>query len=313
VRPDHSTVKRLAFIRYLYREGVSQSRGPSPYSCSSILLFHDAVELFLQLASEYLDAGSQRPKFLDYWDLLNARLEGTELGQKESMRRLNKARVALKHHGTFPSELNIESFRAATTNLLEDSTELVFGVSFKDISLIEYVDLETARMRLFAAQRHTQSGEVLEALDEIAVAFLELISDYEDRKRDRWQRSPFFFGKSMTFLNSFHMGIDRTGSPAERKIAEFVDGVKESVEAMQDAIKVLALGLDYRKYSRFKNLTPNVLRTASKGFRIQRQMRDPEEVSPEDVRFCLDFVVESAFALGEFDYSLNDITSGKHS
>jgi len=44
---------------------------------------------------------------------------------------MNKARVALKHHGTFPSRLDIESFRASTASLSEDNTPLVFGVSFR--------------------------------------------------------------------------------------------------------------------------------------------------------------------------------------
>src|SRR3990172_2519838 len=34
--------------------------------------------------------------------------------------------------------------------------------------------------------------------------------------------------------------------------------VKESLEAVQEAIKILALGSDYRRYSRFLYLTPRV-------------------------------------------------------
>jgi len=51
---------------------------------------------------------------MEYWDLnlikqglQKKEMEG-ELTQKESMRRLNRARVALKHHGTMPSKLDIE-------------------------------------------------------------------------------------------------------------------------------------------------------------------------------------------------------------
>jgi len=112
---DHTVVKRLAFTKYLYQTAVAQSRAPSPLSCASLLTMHDAVELFLQLASEHLNAGSGHPGFMDYWDILNKKLDPNELEQKESMRRLNKARVALKHHGTFPSDLDIEAFRASVT------------------------------------------------------------------------------------------------------------------------------------------------------------------------------------------------------
>jgi len=98
---------------------------------------HDAVELFLQLASEYLNAGTAHLVFMDYWDILNKKLAADELEQKESMRRLNKARVALKHHGTFPSDLDIESFRASTTSFFQDNTRLVFSVTLEEVSLIE--------------------------------------------------------------------------------------------------------------------------------------------------------------------------------
>lgn len=208
---DQTTVTRLAFIKYLYQTGVSQSHAPSPLSCASLLTMHDAVELFLQLSSEHLNAGTGHPGFMDYWDILNPRLAPKELEQKESMRRLNKARVALKHHGTFPSDLDIESFRASTTNFFQDNTPLVFGVALDDISLIEFVNPESSRQKLKDAQGQIQSGDTLAALDNIALAFIEMIADYEDRKRNQYHMSPFYFGQSMTFLSSFHMGF-KTGS-----------------------------------------------------------------------------------------------------
>jgi len=304
---DQTTVTRLAFIKYLYQTGVSQSHAPSPLSCASLLTMHDAVELFLQLSSEHLNAGTGHPGFMDYWDILNPRLAPKELEQKESMRRLNKARVALKHHGTFPSDLDIESFRASTTNFFQDNTPLVFGVALDDISLIEFVNPESSRQKLKDAQGQIQSGDTLAALDNIALAFIEMIADYEDRKRNQYHMSPFYFGQSMTFLSSFHMGF-KTGSLSspERKLGDFIDKVKESIEAMQSAIKMLALGIDYRKYSRFKMLTPHLTRVMSGEWIINRRFKEDQKPPQEDARFCIDFVIESALALAEFDYSVND-------
>lgn len=297
---DHSTVKRLAFIRYLYQSGVSQSHAPAPLNCASILTLHDSVELFLQLASEHLNTGASQPSFMDYWDILNRKLGPDELEQKESMRRLNKARVALKHYGTFPSDLDIESFRASTTSFFQDNTRRVFGIDLDEVSLIEFVNPESARARLHEAQESIRRGDTLDALDKIAVAFTEIISDYEDRKRDRFEDSPFYFGRDLTFLSSFHMGL----RPVDEKLADFVDRVKESLEAMQDAIKVLALGMDYRKYSKFKRLTPNVTRIPRGDLDLHRRFDEEHAPSVDDARFCVDFVVESALALSEFDYSV---------
>src|SRR6266496_2832550 len=121
---DETEMRRLAFARYLFTLGVSQSKAAEPLAPASLLTFHDAVELYLQLASERLNVGKAQPNFMEYWDFINPKLAPEELPQKESMRRLNKARVALKHHGTFPSKLDVESFRATTASFFEDSCVL---------------------------------------------------------------------------------------------------------------------------------------------------------------------------------------------
>jgi hypothetical protein len=302
---DQTTVKRLAFIKYLYQTAISQSSAPAPLNCASLLTMHDAVELFLQLASEHLNAGAGQPAFMDYWDILNKRLAPKELEQKESMRRLNKARVALKHHGTFPSDLDIESFRANTISFFQDNTPLIFAITLDAVSLIEFVNPDLSRQKLKEAQDQIQKGDTLVALDNIALAFAGMIADYEDRKRGKFHTSPFYFGRNMTFLSSFSMGFGGGSlSRPERELGKFIDNVKESLKAMQDAIKMLALGIDYRKYSKFKMLTPYLARVMSGDWVIDRRFKDDEKPSQDDARFCLDFVIESALALAEFDYTV---------
>jgi len=304
---DHTLVKRLAFVRFLYQSGLSQSHASAPMSSASILAWHDSVELFLQLASEHLNVGGGQPAFMEYWDLLNKKLSPAEVGQKESMRRLNKARVALKHHGTFPSLLDIEAFRAAVTGFYQDNTPLIFQVAFDDVSLVEFVNPVSARHRLTQAQRLIGEGRTLDALDEIALAYDEMIADYEARKRDTSYRSPFYFGQDLSFHSSFFMGFRGNLSSKEQRLAEFVDRVKESVEAMQGAMKVLAMGMDYRKYSRFRMLTPHLSHTFGGGTNIHRRFKEEDKPSSDAARFCFDFVIESALALAEYDYTLNQL------
>ena len=104
---DQNVIKRLALIKYFYKEAIEQSQRPEPLCSASILTFHDAIEFFLQLASEILDIGKNQLSFLEYWGILASKLPEGIPTQKESMRRLNRARVALKHHGTSPSKLDI--------------------------------------------------------------------------------------------------------------------------------------------------------------------------------------------------------------
>ena len=239
-------------------------------------------------------------------------MEDNELTQKESMRRLNGARVGLKHHGTLPSKLDIEAFRATATSFFEENTPTVFHVNFATISLIELIQCVDTRNNLAQAEELLKDGKIEDSLDRIAVAFNELIDDYERRKTGRFGRSPFFFGDSMTFLDSFfmglghgHRGIAGVTSETEDKLAQFIDRVKESIEALQDAVKILSLGIDYRRYVKFRLLTPSILRTIGGGYHIARAQRGARGMpTADDVQFCIDFVIESAITLQAFDFSL---------
>jgi hypothetical protein len=293
--------RRLAFIRYLLTTAVEQSRMPEPLAPVSLLSFHDAVELFLQLASERLDAGTKQPNFMEYWDLLAPKLpNGQGLSQKESMRRLNKARVALKHNGTFPSKLDVEAFRATTLAFFEENTPTIFGVSLDSVSMVEFVQPLESKQALEQAEQALKEGDTKSAAAQVTLAFEGMLRAYESRKRGQFGRSPFYFGERLTFLSSFNMNIGRSGSDrSERKLAEFVDKVKESLESLQGVTKILALGIDYRRYSRFRLVTPRI----HWGVGGQRTFTStPEETTADDVRFCIDFVIESAIRLHDFDY-----------
>lgn len=283
----------------MYNVAVEQSYRPEPLCSASILTFHDAIELFLQLSSESLDVGRREINFMDYWDLLAPKLEGDGLTQKESMRRLNKARVALKHHGTLPSHLDIEAFRASATNFFEENAPIVFPVEFSDISMIELVVCEDAKNNLKKAEEMLKEDKIEDALDKVALAFAQLIDDYESRKMDEFGHSPFFFGESMTFLSSLFIDI-------KGKLGDFIDTVKESVEALQDAVKILSLGIDYRRYVKFRLFTPYILRLTDGTYSIHRVERGSRGIpTAEDVQFCISFVIESAITLQEFDFGVD--------
>lgn len=298
----HSTIQRLAFAKYLYSLAIEQSRAPELMSAASLLTFHDSIEFFLQISSEHLNTGKNQMKFMEYWEILAKKLSISELPQRESMRRLNKARVALKHSGTLPSKLDIEAFRATSKLFFEEATNLIFKIEFSQISLIEYVSPEEARDHLKRAEQLCLKAEFENATAEIALAFEKTISSYEENKREWGRGSPFYFGEDLTFLSSFHMGIDSHG---HNDLGAYVDKVKDSVEAMQRAIKILALGLDYRKYSKFKRLLPHVSRVLSGDYIVQEGMLGKkEDADKEYIEFCINFIVECAIKLNEFDYEV---------
>lgn len=220
------------------------------------------------------------------------------------MRRLNRARVSLKHHGTLPSKLDIEAFRASSTAFFKENTPIIFGVDFSQISLIELIQYEGVKNKLKNAEKLAKENKIEEALDKVALAFAELIDNYEDKIIEQYGRNPFLFGRSMTFMSSFFMGLKRAeSSNVERKLADFVDTVKESLENIQKTVKILSLGIDYQKYAKFQLFTPQVVRTASGKYHIEKLPWGSRGIPTiEDVYFCIDFVIESAISIQKINF-----------
>jgi mRNA-degrading endonuclease HigB of HigAB toxin-antitoxin module len=290
-------IQRLAFIKYLFNVAVEQSRRPEPLAAASILTFHDSIELFLHLACEYKDISIKKDTpFLGYWEILKHKLSGEGLTQKTAMSRLNTSRVGLKHQGLFPTKQDIEEFRASAMNFFIDNTSLVFDIDFENISMINLVTYEATKARLEKAEAHRGKEELKQALVEIAFAFAQLINDYETSKQSQFGHSPFFFGEDMIFDSAFSVGIRNLD---DNRFSNFIDKVKDSIQAMQNAMKILSLGLDYRRYTKFRLLTPQIFQWNGKySYRIIRE----EKSSIEDYEFCFNFVIDSAIYLQEFDF-----------
>lgn len=123
--PQPSQIERLAFIRYLATVGRSQLQLPEPAAASALLTFHDAIELFLQLAAEHLHVQIRYPKdhFVDYWPKLAD--AGAAIPFSEAMKRLNDARVSLKHRGVLPRRSDLVDFGAIVPDFLRRATQLV--------------------------------------------------------------------------------------------------------------------------------------------------------------------------------------------
>lgn len=290
--------RRLAFVKYLYSVGTAQCRAPGPLASAGLLTLHDAVELFLQLAAEHLNVTEKIVELKNYWGPIGAKLPHNQvLSQQTSMQRLNRARVALKHHGTHPSKLDLDTFRATAEAFFSGNCPSVFNVAFNDVSMSEFVHPEETRCRMDQAKQYQSEGKFDEAANELAVAFEIMFNDYEVRKRDSFYRSPYYFGPSLTFANSDIRSIGGLGgSRAGRSLENMV----EVVTAMQDALRVMAIGLDFRRYTRFKSFVPTVTRTLDGTFHVHDWPNDKRDA--ETIQFCIDFIIDSAIHLSEFDY-----------
>ncbi|KOV35654.1 hypothetical protein AB0420_35960 [Streptomyces caelestis] len=244
------TAQRLAYIRFIYQEGIEQSRQPSVLSARALTSFHDAVENFLGLVVEQLEVDVRKaPDFLGYWEVIKPKLE---LPSKAAMKRLNDWRVALKHNGSFPSEHQIEQSRTVVADFFTTVTPKVFGVDFDSVEMVDLITQdETARL-VREAQTHADVGDYVAAMAGLSLAFNALRKHYAGEYTEfSWAQKPFSFGPSLSHTDEPRAD---NGDHHVRRLHKLSVIATEVREAMQ----VLSLGLDFPSYTRFKTITPQV-------------------------------------------------------
>ena len=294
------TIRRLAFIKYFFQFAREQSKLPSPQNYLSILMFHDSVELFLHLSAESLGANLTKNSFMEYFTKINKELKGIELSQKTSMDKLNRARVSLKHKGLYPNPDDIDYFRVSTQAFFEENCPIVFGIEFTDISLLNLIQDEEVRKDLENAQKEFENGHYKESLEIIAIAFHILLENYEKNKKI-YELSPFRIG--MDLDREMRLESSTYGYTDNRPSYYLI----KTVQKIQEVLKIILLNLDYRKYLKFRLLTPdNVI--YAKGVKFSTMWlsgRDKMDFKREDVEYCIDFIIESALKLQEFDFEID--------
>jgi hypothetical protein len=308
-------VNRLAFIRLLYLQGIEQARHPEPLNFTSLLTFHDAVELFLLLAVDHLGATPKRrdPNFLDYWQILR-RTEtfpaGVELSGQPGMDRLNRYRNALKHAGAWPGREAVEDALASTASFFENNTPVAFGVAFDAIDMADVVPQHDARARLKAAAGAETAGDRKEAMAQLAEAFAEMFRPYAG---SRFGVEAYGFGPHVRGLGGRSVGMGvamttigqalrsvQTGGlqQAGKKVDDSLDQLNYVVATIQRGMRVMAVGLDYARYNRFDQLTPTVFNSGE-----HREVQAEFDYAPnrEEYEYCVQFVIDAALRLAELE------------
>lgn len=282
--------RRLAFVRYLYGLGVDQSHKPEPFAAVAVLTFHDACEMFLQIAAEHNGiTPSKRSDFLDYWTLFEQQTQ-LKVTLRVPMDRLNRARVNLKHGGVLPAHNEIAGFRATVTSFLDDNSLALLGVNSNDVSLTSMIKSDEVRVPLERAETALSAGDLQGAMEEVASAFTVSLGGFEARPRS----SAYPWGHSYS-LRSANASLFRAiGEPDElHDIRRTLDRV---VDVFTEAITIVAYNLDFDSYLMFKSHAP-VVHVFQGGKMTVAWTGNREPTDPEVVRRCLNFVIDTAIRL----------------
>ncbi|MET9861907.1 MULTISPECIES: hypothetical protein [Streptomyces] len=289
---SQQTIQRLAFVRFLHEQGVAQCLQPEPLSATAILSFHDAVEHFLLLSADHLGVNlSSDMKFLQYWERLKLPT-GQELPNKQALSRVNRLRVDLKHHGNIPSTQAIAQSKADVTTFFTDTTRMIFGVDFNAVDMVDLVTrAETVRL-LHVAQAHADVDDIVSALAGLVMAFEELLEHYTARIKP-WGRSPFSFGER---IPSFRPPREERNSPMARQLKVLTQTSRE----LQEAMRVISLGIDYSQYAQFESMTPGVNHYMDGSTKIA--VTDwHKSLAMDDYQFARSFVIQSALQAARAD------------
>jgi hypothetical protein len=195
----------------------------------------------------------------------------------------------------------------SATIFFEDNTEPVFGMAFDAIDLADVVPQDDIRKHLKAAATAEVAGKRTEAMASLAWAFSKLFDPHT-----RPTYSPYGFGGKMpaaTAANGIATELQtlardlksrRAGNvhSAAKQVDRNIVQLNKAVASMQVGIRVLALGIDYARYTRFQRLTPMVFRDADPPSLLVDADYGPTR---EEYDYCVQFVVSVALRLAEVD------------
>jgi hypothetical protein len=98
-------------------------------------------------------------------------------------------------------------------------------------------------------------------------------------------------------------------SPFHRQVSDakqkrFDEKIIESLKALDFAVMLLGLGVDFRRYGKFKSLTPHVF-VSMNHVRVVHPRQGAALPAQDDFEFARDFVITTAIHLADFDYDLD--------
>jgi len=268
---NKSILSRLSLIKYYFEMGYEQSYQSPPSCYVSILTFHDAVELFLILGAETLDATvNDRMFILDYWNVIDQKMEDNKLSLKASFKKLNQARKSFKHYGITPSKEEIESFRTIIRNFFDENTPIIFGIEFDEISLIDLVQNDVVKEILVEVQNLKKELNFKKSLIRLEKAYWILIKDFKSNY-------PFIF--------SDYIDVDVPSS------------TEMELRYIYERLGIILLDLDYIKYIKFKLYTSRYVQPSLHSFIGEV---DERIYTKEQVDFCMNFVIDCTLKIQNF-------------
>lgn len=293
---DQATEKRLVYVKALYVHAQQHAKSEAEFDrMIAVHHFDNAVELMLKCIAtkENIDFGRRRQiNFPTMWDEVDKKLRerNSSLPNKIEIQRLHDFRGDIQHWGVASFSLDvINRYQVYSGDFIRSALKEVFGIEFDELSMSLLV--KENRIRDFLSRAEAQLlSDPKESMKCSSAAF-SLAEEKELTRINFWFPKPSLkldpmSKKKIEALNSEIVPI------ADILSDYWEDEIRESLEGFEEAVKLLALGVDVSEYAKFKAVAPiAVCSNGRVGFQKSLFGEEVGDFTNEKAAFCFNFVL----------------------
>lgn len=289
-------MKRLSFAKYLVSIGDLNSENVIPFSATSILNYHDAIEFLFDLILEDNGLSSNDFSFMRCFDKINEIIESsnkTPSSLRGGLEKLKDRRVNLKHKGYFPSESDIQEAKSLTLNLFNEFCYKIYSLNYGEISLIYLLNDSKTKDYLLQVNENDDMETIVSNL---SIAFEYLLKDYDETKKTPLRKSQYQFLKKEQ-LSCKKLKIDKNNP-----LKKYIENTNANLKSIAENMKILALGFDFNKYAQFRLYVPKAKLVPPGEF--EPELTGNESLTNNQIEFCINFIIECALKLYSVDFKV---------
>lgn len=290
-------MRRLSFAKYLVSIGDLNSENVIPFSATSILNYHDAIEFLFDLILEDNGLSSNDFSFMKCFDKINEIIENsnkTPSSLRGGLEKLKDRRVNLKHKGYFPSESDIQEAKSLTLNLFNEFCDKIYSLDYEEINLIYLLNDSKTKDYLLKINENDDDEAIITNL---SLAFEFLLRNHENTKKTSIKKSPYQFLRRK-MKSSRNLKLDN-----KDPMKNFVDDLNDNLLSLEKNLKILAFGINFNKYAKFRSIVPDVTWYLG-SMEPEVNFKGDETINKNEMNFCLNFIIESALRLQQFDFEI---------
>jgi hypothetical protein len=298
--------ERLLYIKYLFQLGQYQSMQSNRIAFSSILCFHDAIDMFMQLSAEKMGitekvkkqtTGKLNPFMMDYFLLM------PELSLEPSIKKINNRRNNLKHLGQLPASNEIEESRIIAGMFFEENTPKIFNLNFEDVFLSNIIQNNSIKVLLVDAENLIEKEDYIGAAEKIGQALHELINNDKSghsifnmsRRIIRNSIEPSANDARTQFYIKSPFDKEDKLYPVESYIYDAFNAYNQNFQFVQQCLELLSLGANEEKYILFRRIIPDAPINNNGSYTLKNSPWNHNNNSiynNKNLHFALDFIIE---------------------